>query len=196
MRAQRCSAVQMATQALCHQRVAGMNAGSSPAISRPQAALHRRRRRSRLNQRRKSCHQQCAWRGSCTQELHCDRHLVGCHHALPQAVGEPRVVVAFALGAVLLLTGGAAPELAQSATGGPVNSATYVPGPVNVGWQIYVGAAVATFPFVLGAYEFGKRILIQRRCAFTQAFFRRAFACSVGCGSASLTACNGIQDCS
>lgn len=41
----------------------------------------------------------------------------------------------------------------------------YVPGPVEVGWQIYVGSAVAAFPFVLGSYEFGKRILIQRRCA-------------------------------
>lgn len=40
---------------------------------------------------------------------------------------------------------------------------TYVPGPIEVGWQIYVGSAVAAFPFVLGAYEFGKRILIQRR---------------------------------
>lgn len=41
----------------------------------------------------------------------------------------------------------------------------YVPGPVEVGWQIYVGSAVAAFPFVLGSYEFGKRILIQRRYA-------------------------------
>ena len=40
---------------------------------------------------------------------------------------------------------------------------TYVPGPVEVGWQIYVGSAVAAFPFVIGAYEFGKRILIQQR---------------------------------
>jgi hypothetical protein len=43
--------------------------------------------------------------------------------------------------------------------------AKYVPGPVEVGWQIYVGSAVAAFPFFLGAYEFGKRILIQRRYA-------------------------------
>lgn len=42
---------------------------------------------------------------------------------------------------------------------------TYVPGPVEVGWQIYVGSAVAAFPFVIGAYEFGKRILIQQRYA-------------------------------
>ena len=48
---------------------------------------------------------------------------------------------------------------------GPVDTATYVPGPVDVGWQVYVGAAVATIPFIIGAYEFGKRILIQRRCA-------------------------------
>jgi hypothetical protein len=41
----------------------------------------------------------------------------------------------------------------------------YVPGPVEVGWQIYVGAAVGVFPFIIGAYEFGKRILIQQRFA-------------------------------
>eukprot|EP00892_Ulva_mutabilis_P003124 jgi/Ulvmu1/12812/UM097_0041.1 len=45
-----------------------------------------------------------------------------------------------------------------------IRSGTYVPSPVEVGWQIYVGSAVAAFPFVIGAYEFGKRILIQRRC--------------------------------
>lgn len=44
-----------------------------------------------------------------------------------------------------------------------ITTGTYVPGPVEVGWQIYVGSAVAAFPFVIGAYEFGKRILIQRR---------------------------------
>lgn len=46
----------------------------------------------------------------------------------------------------------------------PVDPSTYVPGPVEVGWQIWFGAAVGVFPFILGAYEFGKRILIQRRC--------------------------------
>ena len=30
--------------------------------------------------------------------------------------------------------------------------------------KIWFGAAVATVPFIIGAYEFGKRILIQRRC--------------------------------
>jgi hypothetical protein len=41
---------------------------------------------------------------------------------------------------------------------------TYVPGPVEVGWEIWFGAAAGVIPFVIASYEFGKRILIQRRC--------------------------------
>ena len=36
--------------------------------------------------------------------------------------------------------------------------------PAAVGWQLWVGAAVGAFPWFLGAYEFGKRIVIQRQC--------------------------------
>lgn len=61
----------------------------------------------------------------------------------------------------------AAAAVAQEAAQytGPVDSSTYVPGPVDVGWQIYFGAAIGVFPFIIGSYEFGKRILIQRRYA-------------------------------
>lgn len=62
---------------------------------------------------------------------------------------------------------GLADSAATSEMLGPPDSmatGTYVPGPIEVGWQIYVGSAVAAFPFFLGAYEFGKRILIQQRC--------------------------------
>lgn len=31
-------------------------------------------------------------------------------------------------------------------------------------WQIYYGAVVGLLPFVIAAYEFGKRIIIQRQC--------------------------------
>eukprot|EP00877_Chromochloris_zofingiensis_P014948 jgi/Chrzof1/9707/Cz04g12260.t1 len=47
---------------------------------------------------------------------------------------------------------------------GPVDLSHFTPGPVEVGWEIWFGAVAATIPFVIGAYEFGKRILIQRRC--------------------------------
>ena len=40
-------------------------------------------------------------------------------------------------------------------TGLPV----YVPGPVEVGWEIWLGAAAGVIPFAIGAYEFGKRIV-------------------------------------
>ena len=35
-------------------------------------------------------------------------------------------------------------------------------------WQIYYGAVAGLSPFVIAAYEFGKRVLIQRRCELCQ----------------------------
>ena len=35
----------------------------------------------------------------------------------------------------------------------------YVPGPVEVGWEVYVGAAACVAVFALGAWEFVKRIV-------------------------------------
>jgi hypothetical protein len=40
-----------------------------------------------------------------------------------------------------------------------VSTSAYTPGPVEVGWQIWFAAIVSTVPFVIGAYEFGKRIV-------------------------------------
>lgn len=42
--------------------------------------------------------------------------------------------------------------------------AKYTPSPMEPGWEIYVGFAAGVIPFVIASYEFGKRILIQRRC--------------------------------
>ncbi|EIE20241.1 hypothetical protein COCSUDRAFT_54440 [Coccomyxa subellipsoidea C-169] len=44
----------------------------------------------------------------------------------------------------------------------------YVPGPVEVGPEIWVGTIAACVPFVIGSWEFGKRIIIQRRCSRCQ----------------------------
>ena len=38
-------------------------------------------------------------------------------------------------------------------------AAKYVPGPVEVGPEIWVGAIAATIPFVIGSWEFAKRIV-------------------------------------
>eukprot|EP01024_Parvocaulis_polyphysoides_P030304 TRINITY_DN27539_c0_g1_i1.p2 TRINITY_DN27539_c0_g1~~TRINITY_DN27539_c0_g1_i1.p2 ORF type:complete len:189 (-),score=21.62 TRINITY_DN27539_c0_g1_i1:87-653(-) len=40
----------------------------------------------------------------------------------------------------------------------------FEPGPIQVGWEIYVGFLAGVFPFAIGLYEFVKRILIQVRC--------------------------------
>lgn len=59
--------------------------------------------------------------------------------------------------------GAAADALATTASS--ITTTGYVPSPVQVPeWQIWVGSIAGAFPFVIGAYEFGKRILIQRRC--------------------------------
>lgn len=46
----------------------------------------------------------------------------------------------------------------------PVDPSTYTPSPMEPSWQVWFGAFVGVVPFVIGAYEFTKRILIQRRC--------------------------------
>lgn len=48
-----------------------------------------------------------------------------------------------------------------------VSTSAYTPGPVEVGWQIWFAAIVSTVPFVIGAYEFGKRIVsVQNPAAY------------------------------
>lgn len=53
--------------------------------------------------------------------------------------------------------------LARAAEGSATAS-TYVPGPVEVGWQIWVGFLAGVIPFAIGSWEFVKRLLIQQRC--------------------------------
>lgn len=55
----------------------------------------------------------------------------------------------------------AAPALAVRPEG-------YTPSPVELGWQVWFGAAAAAFPFLLGLVEFSKRIIIQQRCSSCQ----------------------------
>ncbi len=61
--------------------------------------------------------------------------------------------------------GGAVSELGLSAAElaaagvSTVVPAGYVPSPVEVGWEVWVGFVAGVVPFVIGAYEFGKRIV-------------------------------------
>ena len=45
-----------------------------------------------------------------------------------------------------------------------VQEGGYVPSPMDPGWQVYVGAVIGVIPFIIATYEFGKRVIIQRRC--------------------------------
>ncbi len=45
------------------------------------------------------------------------------------------------------------------------SSSGYTPSPLEIpSWQIWVGFVAGVIPFIIASYEFGKRILIQRRC--------------------------------
>jgi hypothetical protein len=57
-----------------------------------------------------------------------------------------------------------------------VDPSTYVPGPIEVGWQIWFAAVVSTVPFVIGAYEFGKRIVSTYAPQATHHFLRPSIA--------------------
>ncbi|GAB4815944.1 hypothetical protein N2152v2_002990 [Parachlorella kessleri] len=58
----------------------------------------------------------------------------------------------------------AAAPAASAAADTAAAAGAYVPGPVQIGWEVWVGAAAGVIPFLIASYEFGKRILIQRRC--------------------------------
>jgi len=91
--------------------------------------------------------------------------LAGCR---PRPVPcRPRHRALFALpgpeAADLLATGR---DMAASISGPSISgpAAPYQFEPVQVGWEIWVGSLAGVFPFIIGASEFSKRILIQRRC--------------------------------
>lgn len=78
-------------------------------------------------------------------------------------IGAAAVAAAAAIAASL--PAGAAWAAAAAAVPGPGSeTGAFTPGPVHIGWEVYVGAIAGVIPFAIGAYEFGKRILIQRRC--------------------------------
>eukprot|EP00884_Botryococcus_braunii_P012101 jgi/Botrbrau1/20892/Bobra.0135s0023.1 len=55
-------------------------------------------------------------------------------------------------------------DIASNGWTNPDLSQPYMPGPVDVGWEIWVGFAAGLIPFLIGSWEFGKRIIIQQRC--------------------------------
>ncbi|GFR42086.1 hypothetical protein Agub_g2928 [Astrephomene gubernaculifera] len=69
---------------------------------------------------------------------------------------------------------------AAAADATPTAHGAYVPSPLEPGWEVWVGFVAGVAPFVIGAYEFGKRILIQRRCEVCGG---RGLVASSGAGS-------------
>lgn len=75
-------------------------------------------------------------------------------------LSQPDVAAAVSALPVLAdLQAGATAIAAASDVQSAVSTYTYTPGPIEVGWQIWFAAFVSTVPFVIGAYEFGKRIV-------------------------------------
>lgn len=65
---------------------------------------------------------------------------------------------ALSIQSALSLVAGAA--WAGAAAPGPgASTAAFTPGPVTIGWEVWVGAVAGIIPFAIGAYEFGKRIV-------------------------------------
>lgn len=55
---------------------------------------------------------------------------------------------------------GAAWAAVAAAVPGPGSeTGAFTPGPVHIGWEVYVGAIAGVIPFAIGAYEFSKRIV-------------------------------------
>lgn len=96
---------------------------------------------------------------------HKHRHAVKCQAVPTQELAQlaPHLLVlqdaqlaaAAALQSAADLQAGAVATAADA----PILPSAYTPGPVEVGWQIWFAAVVSTIPFVIGAYEFGKRIV-------------------------------------
>ena len=58
----------------------------------------------------------------------------------------------------------AAPDAAAAAAATTAAAgAAYVPGPVKVGWEVWVGFVAGVVPFAIASFEFGKRIVSGRR---------------------------------
>jgi len=77
--------------------------------------------------------------------------------ALPEALASLDVVAASSASVVASTT--------ATAVTTTTSTAPYVPSPYTPGPEIWLGALLPTLVFALGSWEFGKRILIQRRCA-------------------------------
>lgn len=99
-----------------------------------------------------------------THTHHKHRHSVKCQAVPTQELAQlaphfpvlqdAQLAAAAALQSAAGLQAGAVATAADAAV-----SFAYTPGPVEVGWQIWFAAVVSTIPFVIGAYEFGKRIV-------------------------------------
>jgi hypothetical protein len=87
--------------------------------------------------------------------------------ALPEPLAASALDAAPASASWLATTTAAAAAAATPSTGPATATlgAAYVPSPYTPGPEIWLGALLPTLVFALGSYEFGKRILIQRRCA-------------------------------
>ncbi|GIL97533.1 hypothetical protein Vretimale_3176, partial [Volvox reticuliferus] len=90
--------------------------------------------------------------------------LVPPHHSAVAAAQEVQdsatVVMAASAGGGMDLT---AAELAAAGVTTVVPPG-YVPSPLEPGWEVWLGFVAGVVPFAIGAYEFGKRIIIQLRC--------------------------------
>ena len=85
--------------------------------------------------------------------------------ALPEPLAAASALDALTSSASWLAVVATTTTTAAAATTASSAAPSYVPSPYTPGPEIWLGALLPTLVFALGSWEFGTRILIQRRCA-------------------------------
>ena len=121
------------------------------------------------------CHFAYAQHGSIAHNLHRIRSLMHSHlmpsndrNTNSNALVDSRLLLPVACLAIgILLDGSSASAAAGIDQYTDTVSSSYVPSDVSL-WKVYVGFFAGMAPFIVAAIEFGKRIVIQRRCKACQ----------------------------
>lgn len=90
-------------------------------------------------------------------------------HAAASPAGEYATAASASAAVAADATATAIAAAAAAASGAGADAvveatAKYVPSPIEPGWEIWVGFIAGVVPFLIGSWEFGKRIIIQLRC--------------------------------
>ena len=99
----------------------------------------------------------------CCRPAHSSCNHTNCDQ--PREPSQSHLVTAALPAVAAVLASAAVPAAAWAAGDAGTAAAHYVPSPLETpSWEIWVGFVAGVVPFAIASYEFGKRVLIQRRC--------------------------------